>query len=368
MGKTLARKRVERTVSLPGVSVEFIPDFPTGDVEVWEKNPRELQNLNDHFELVGSIKEVGVQEPLKIFQPAGSDGKYKAFDGGRRLRAAKSANQAKVPVLLYHGLTDTMALSLAVMFNVSSRKMNPEDEGKAFQCLAESGVSLEEIRKTAGCSLNFVKWRIAMCNLPKFIKDALSSGEITKTDMELLVRCPEGQRESMLDKIRTFRGSLAQMGTDTKLPPANGPSGNNTKVNDSRAHDIRVEAMVIGELGDSGERILSKNDGVDTLLPDPIKRPKGNPDNSSKRGRKTPATPIELLLRELRRHIEGVSRTIEILMEYPDDQLSLERIAQLMKEGRFGTSVISCLGGADRAAGDLEDFLTKMESLGHDVK
>lgn len=150
------------------------------DIDLLQPNPlqaRGLINTDSLGELVSSIQEHGILEPLVIARtPAG----YQIIAGERRWRAAKAAGFRKVPVVIREATTRGM-LEMALVENVQREDLNPIERGQAFQRLVdEFGLPVCEVAKRIGKSPSYISNTIRLLSLPDAIKDGLISGTTTE--------------------------------------------------------------------------------------------------------------------------------------------------------------------------------------------
>src|SRR5690606_37856429 len=107
---------------------------------------------------------------------------YELVAGERRLRAAKLAGLAQVPVLIRTGEeSDLMKLELAIIENIQREDLNAVDRAKAFDRLVkEFGFKHAEIGKKVGKSREYVSNTLRILTLPDHITNALAEGKITE--------------------------------------------------------------------------------------------------------------------------------------------------------------------------------------------
>src|SRR3989338_4225915 len=138
-------------------------------VEVDRIKPNPFQPLRTFDEaallsLAESIRQYGVLQPLtvtrkEIERPGeGILVEYELIAGERRLRAAKLAGVASVPVVIRNGEDDDrMKLEIAIIENLQREDLNPIDRAKAFNRLyKEFGLKHTEIGKRVGKSREYV--------------------------------------------------------------------------------------------------------------------------------------------------------------------------------------------------------------------
>src|SRR3989344_2890237 len=139
--------------------------------------PRGSINADSLQDLVDSIKEHGILEPLVIAHtPAG----YQIIAGERRWRAAQMAGLTEVPVLIKETTPQGM-LEMAIVENVQRSDLNPVDRAKAFQRLMyEFNMNPSDISRRIGKSPAYVSNSIRLLSLPDALTDGLLTGLITE--------------------------------------------------------------------------------------------------------------------------------------------------------------------------------------------
>lgn len=162
----MANKQIEQVVEL--------------DIEMLQPNPlqpRGLINPDSLRDLVNSLREHGILEPLVVAKtPAG----YQIIAGERRWRASKLLGLSVVPVIIRETTARGM-LEMAIVENVQREDLNPIERGQAFERLIEEfGVPVSEIAKRVGKSDAYVSNSLRLLALPDAIKDGLMSGAISE--------------------------------------------------------------------------------------------------------------------------------------------------------------------------------------------
>lgn len=150
------------------------------DIDMLQPNPLQPRGLitpDSLIELVDSVREHGVLEPLVVAKtPAG----YQIIAGERRWRASKVAGMAKVPVIIKETTAQGM-LEMAIIENVQRIDLNPLERAQAFKRLIdEFGLSTGEIAIKVGKSAPYVSNTLRLLVLPDALKDAIASGATTE--------------------------------------------------------------------------------------------------------------------------------------------------------------------------------------------
>lgn len=156
------------------------------DIDILQPNPLQPRGLitpDSLIELVDSIREHGVLEPLVVAKtPAG----YQIIAGERRWRASKIAGLIKVPVIIKETTPQGM-LELAIIENVQRIDLNPLERAQAFRRLIdEFGLSTGEIAIKIGKSAPYVSNTLRLLTVPDLLKDALAIGATTEGHVRAL--------------------------------------------------------------------------------------------------------------------------------------------------------------------------------------
>lgn len=171
--------------------------------------PRGLITPDSLAELVDSIREHGVLEPLVVAKtPAG----YQIIAGERRWRAAKISGLVKVPVIIKETTPQGM-LEMAIIENVQRIDLNPLERAQAFRrLLDEFGYATSEIAIKIGKSAPYVSNTLRLLTVPDALKDALASGATTEGHVRALASLEDPHLiveayKEILEKNLSVRGA-----------------------------------------------------------------------------------------------------------------------------------------------------------------
>jgi ParB family transcriptional regulator, chromosome partitioning protein len=143
------------------------------------RNPRRTFNDTDLDELVHSIREKGIIQPILARTLPGLADTYEIIAGERRWRAAQKAGLHEVPVITVEA-DDRQALELAIVENVQRTDLNALEEASGYQQLErEFGYSQGELAKVIGKSRSHVANTLRLMNLPEKTKRLLAEGAIS---------------------------------------------------------------------------------------------------------------------------------------------------------------------------------------------
>ena len=98
--------------------------------------PRKHFSKESLEELVNSIKERGVIQPIVVSPDKTSDGKYEIIAGERRWLASQNAGLHEIPVVVLN-VDDAKSLEFAIVENVQRQDLNPIEEAHGYQSLID---------------------------------------------------------------------------------------------------------------------------------------------------------------------------------------------------------------------------------------
>ncbi len=152
-------------------------EVPVNAVAPNPKQPRTRFDDDTIAALAASIREVGILQPL-VVRRAG-DGRYELIAGERRLRAAKAAGLASVPIVLRDS-EDADLLREALIENIHREDLNPIEQAEAFRALLEElGLKQEELADRVGVSRSHIANTIRLLALPLDVQQLLADDKIT---------------------------------------------------------------------------------------------------------------------------------------------------------------------------------------------
>lgn len=138
--------------------------------------PREDFNQEKLDELIASIKEKGVVQPVLVRQ---TEAGFELIAGERRLRAMKALGVEKAPAII-KDVDDVGAIELALIENIQREGLNPIEEARAYKRLMEEfAFTQEKISQVIGKDRSSVANTIRLLNLPLEIQRFLMQGHIS---------------------------------------------------------------------------------------------------------------------------------------------------------------------------------------------
>ena len=192
-----------------------IREIPLSRIYPNPDQPRKHFNQGKLEELSESIKEHGVQQPIKVAprvvdtsHPAySSDGpSFMIVMGERRYRASHLAGKETIPAIVEE-LTDDQVEALALLENLQRQDLNPIEEGRAYQRMLEKH-TVEELARILGYKKTGpILDRTSLLNLRTEYQDMVVAGTLsTEQAFEMSRLAPEKQ-DHVFRKIKA--GELA---------------------------------------------------------------------------------------------------------------------------------------------------------------
>ena len=158
-----------------------VPENPTEiSVEVIAPNrfqPRREFDEAALEELRESIMRHGILQPLSV--RAVGDGKYELIAGERRLRAARLAGRATVPVVV-RTASDAEMAEMALIENIQREDLNPIEEARAYeQLLTKFRLSQEELARRVARSRSAIANSVRLLRLAEEVQAFIANGVLS---------------------------------------------------------------------------------------------------------------------------------------------------------------------------------------------
>jgi ParB family chromosome partitioning protein len=178
-------------------------EIPVARVSTNPHQPRQTISEDSLAELVASIREHGVIQPLVVTQ-VGDE--YQLIAGERRWRAAQLAGLTTVPAIVKE-TTPQQMLELALVENVQRADLNPLEEAGAYrQLMDEFGLTQEEVADRVGKSRTAVANTVRLLRLTNDVKEALAAERISEGHARALLALPTARFQHQALAIIEARG------------------------------------------------------------------------------------------------------------------------------------------------------------------
>lgn len=154
-------------------------EIPTNSIRPNSKQPRSNFDEEEMDELVHSVKEIGVLQPIVVRPDTSGVAEYELVMGERRWRATQKAGLTSIPAII-RDTSDDDLLRDALLENLHRSQLNPLEEAAAYQqLLTEFGCSQEELSRRIGRSRPQISNTIRLMKLPPIVQLKVAAGTIT---------------------------------------------------------------------------------------------------------------------------------------------------------------------------------------------
>jgi ParB family transcriptional regulator, chromosome partitioning protein len=156
--------------------------IPVEDLDANPNQPR--RSMDDLSELVASIREKGVLEPILV-RPVGS--RFQIIAGERRYRAATEAGLAEIPCVV-RNCSDVEVIEIALIENLQRKDLSAFEEADGLKTLADSyNYTHENMAEKLGKSRSSITEILSLTAMPE--------------EVRLLCRLADIQSKSLLLQI-----------------------------------------------------------------------------------------------------------------------------------------------------------------------
>ena len=151
-------------------------EIPVGQIIPNPKQPRQVFDEDELAELVHSIREFGLLQPIVVRDtPEG----FELIMGERRWRASSKAGLKHIPAIVRETSDEDM-LRDALLENIHRVQLNPLEEAAAYQqLLDEFGVTQEQLADRLGRSRPVITNAIRLLNLPVGVQRRVAAGVLS---------------------------------------------------------------------------------------------------------------------------------------------------------------------------------------------
>jgi ParB family chromosome partitioning protein len=166
----------QQTGSLAPVPGARFADVAIDSIVPNPQQPRSVFEAEAFAELVHSIKEFGVLQPI-VVRTKGAG--FELIMGERRLRASKEAGLTTIPAVVRETADENM-LRDALLENLHRANLNPLEEASAYkQLLEDFGTTQEQLADKLGRSRPQITNTIRLLKLPMAVQTKVAAGVLS---------------------------------------------------------------------------------------------------------------------------------------------------------------------------------------------
>jgi len=169
------------------------------------KQPRTEFRAEELEELVVSIREIGVLQPIVVRPIPGAEPgepQYELIMGERRLRATKQLGLATIPAVIKSTADEDM-LRDALLENLHRANLNALEEASAYQqLLADFGITQDQLATRIGRSRPQITNTLRLLKLPASVQKRVAAGVLSAGHARAVLSAGDvGAMEKLADKI-----------------------------------------------------------------------------------------------------------------------------------------------------------------------
>jgi len=180
--------------------------IPFSQLHISKLNMRHSETAPDIDDILPSVKERGIRQPLIVRREGGTakKPKYGVVAGRRRhfclaAIAAEGTEIADVPCCVMDAKDDALAIETSIIENVARLAPTEMEQYEAFKVLADKGQSVDDIAAVFGITANSVKRRLALGALIPDVKEAYTNQQIDAASIRVLTMATEEQQAAWLE-------------------------------------------------------------------------------------------------------------------------------------------------------------------------
>jgi ParB family chromosome partitioning protein len=162
---------------LAPVEGAYFAEIPVGRITPNRVQPRQVFDEDAMAELVHSIREVGLLQPVVVRRTAPDA--YELVMGERRWRASQEAGLERIPAIVRE-TEDTDMLRDALLENLHRSELNPLEEAAAYaQLLEDFGCTHEELAQRIGRSRPQISNTLRLMRLSPAVQRRVAAGVLS---------------------------------------------------------------------------------------------------------------------------------------------------------------------------------------------
>ena len=195
-------------------------EIPVNQIVPNPHQPRQVFDEEALAELVHSIKEFGLMQPI-VVRRAADDSGFEIIMGERRWRAASKAGLETIPAIVRE-TDDGAMLRDALLENIHRVQLNPLEEAAAYQQLLEEfDVTQAELAHRLGRSRPVITNMIRLLQLPVSVQRKVAAGVLSAGHARALLSLQTGADAQELLAARIVAEGLSVRATEEAVMLAN---------------------------------------------------------------------------------------------------------------------------------------------------
>ena len=194
---------IQATASGPSGAGPAVSQLPISRIDPNPLQPRVVFDAGRLQELANSIQANGIIQPLIVRK---NGDRFELIAGERRLRAARMADLADVPVIIQDYAEDRI-LEIALVENIQREDLNPIETAHALERLArEMGLSHEDIASRTGKDRTTITNLIRLLRLPEGVQLLLAERRLSMGHARAILGLPTPELQLQLAEKTAAQG------------------------------------------------------------------------------------------------------------------------------------------------------------------
>ncbi|MFF9297835.1 ParB/RepB/Spo0J family partition protein [Streptomyces althioticus] len=233
---SVSRETEDTAATSPSVTAAPVgahfAEIPLDAITPNPRQPREVFDEDALAELITSIKEVGLLQPVVVRQVGG--GRYELIMGERRWRACREAGLDAIPAIV-RATDDEKLLLDALLENLHRAQLNPLEEAAAYdQLLKDFNCTHDQLADRIGRSRPQVSNTLRLLKLSPTVQRRVAAGVLSAGHARALLSVEDSEEQDRLahrivaeglsvravEEIVTLMGSRPQKAQRSKGPRA----------------------------------------------------------------------------------------------------------------------------------------------------
>lgn len=195
-GEAAAPAGVPGQQGLAPVDGAYFAEVPLTQITPNRVQPRQVFDEEAMAELVHSIREVGLLQPVVVRRTG--DEAYELVMGERRWRAAQAAGLEKIPAIVRE-TDDIDMLRDALLENLHRSQLNPLEEAAAYaQMLEDFGCTHEELASRIGRSRPQISNTLRLMRLSPAVQRRVAAGVLSAGHARCLLAVEDADLQDRL--------------------------------------------------------------------------------------------------------------------------------------------------------------------------
>ncbi|MER6395898.1 ParB/RepB/Spo0J family partition protein [Kitasatospora sp. NPDC001603] len=197
------REQAEREQAVAAPELAQVPgarfaELPLDSITPNPRQPREVFDEDKLAELVASIKEVGLLQPVVVRQVAPE--RFELIMGERRWRASREAGLEQIPAIVRATEDDKLLLD-ALLENLHRAELNALEEAAAYdQLLRDFSCTHDELADRIGRSRSHVSNTLRLLKLSPGVQRRVAAGTLTAGHARAVLGVPDAEGQEELAK------------------------------------------------------------------------------------------------------------------------------------------------------------------------